>query len=96
MEKADGTFLHQGCQFCKLEDGNLSLNLIVGSYPALESEVEKLVKQTRPSVILSLLTDQEIIQRGIDEQKLKQLYIKKGIKQYIRIPVCDDSEEQYC
>lgn len=79
-EKADGTFLEQGCQFSKLEEGNVSLNIIVGSYPALESEVEKIVKQSRSTVIMSLLTDQEITQRGIDEQKLKQLYIKKGIK----------------
>jgi hypothetical protein len=57
VEKADGTFLHQACQYSKIEDVNLNLNLIVGSYPALESEIEKIVKQTRASVIMSLLTD---------------------------------------
>lgn len=53
---------------------------MVGPYPALESEVEKVVKTTRATVIMSLLTDEEIAQRCIDEPKLKSLYIKKGIK----------------
>ena len=59
VEKADGTFMY-GFQFSKIEESGQWLNLVVGSYPNTESEVDKIIKATRVTVIMSLLTDQEI------------------------------------
>ena len=43
IEKADGIF-DQGFFFNEIKDGNTNLNLILGSHPASENDIRKLLK----------------------------------------------------
>jgi hypothetical protein len=45
---------------------------------------------------LSLQTDEEIAQRGINERTLVEEFKKNGIKNYYRYGISDDDEQIYC
>jgi len=45
---------------------------------------------------LSLQTDEEIAQRGINERTLVEEFKKNGIKTYYRYGISDDDEQIYC
>jgi len=45
---------------------------------------------------LSLQTDEEIAQRGINERSLVEEFKKNGIKTYYRYGISDDDENIYC
>lgn len=91
VEKADGTFLH-GFFFNEIEEANLPYNIVLGSYPLFEVDVRKISKDQNITAVLSLQTDEEIVQRGINERLLVEEFRKVGIKTYYRYGISDDDE----
>lgn len=45
---------------------------------------------------MSLLTDKEIEQRNINENALIKWCKKRGINEYVRCPINDDTDDTYC
>ena len=45
--------------------------------------------------MLSVQTDLDLKQRGIDEAQLKKWYKKNGVRDYQRIPITDDNNSPY-
>ena len=45
--------------------------------------------------MLSIQSEVELDQRGIEEEQVKQWYKKYGVKEYKRIPITDDNNSQY-
>lgn len=54
-----------------------------------------MVKNGRVTAVISLQSDEEMEQRGINEYELKTWYQKLGIKSYVRVPVNDDNLNKY-
>lgn len=72
-----------------------SYNIIIGSHPIYEIDVEKVKRDGRATAVLNIMSDYEMAQRGLDEKTLLSYYRKHGITNYRRIPVHDDDEEEY-
>jgi hypothetical protein len=94
VEKADGTFL-EGFFFHQLYEGGEFKNIVMGPYPLYEVDVDQLVQKTKVTSVLSVQTDMELKQRGIDEVQLKNWYKKNGVRDYQRIPITDDNNSPY-
>lgn len=94
VEKADGTFL-EGFFFHPLHEGGKFQNIVLGAYPLFQVDVEQLTQQTKVNAVLSLQTDIELKQRGIDEELVKKWYKSNGVKEYIRMPLTDDNNSPY-
>ena len=94
VEKADGTFL-EGFFFHQVYEGGEFKNIVLGTYPLFEVDVEQLTAKTKCDSILSVQTDMDLKQRGIDEVQMKKWYKKYGIKEYQRIPITDDNNSPY-
>lgn len=88
INKTDGTFL-QGFFYNEVMDGKDHTNILVGSYPLFETDVKDLAKNGKVNAILSLMSDYELKQRGIDEPLQKAMFKKNGINLYTRYPVAD-------
>ena len=86
-EKADGTFL-QGFFFHEIGEDNTSFNIILGSYPLYEVDVDRMMEDGRITAVLSLQSNEEIAQRGVDEQEMRA-WLSKHRMQYLRRPVDD-------
>lgn len=65
-EKAEGTFL-QGFFFHEIGEDNTTFNIILGSYPLYEVDVDRMQMDGRITAVLSLQSNEEIAQRGVDE-----------------------------
>ena len=59
VEKADGSFL-TGFIFNKIIEDNIDHNIVIGSYPLFEIDIDKLVANSQVTAILSLQSDYEI------------------------------------
>ena len=106
VRKSDGTFLHGFFQH-ELRESNSnnygpninathnSYNIIIGSHPIYEVDIEKIKRDGKASAVLNIMTDNEMNQRGLNEQTLQQFYRKHNINSYKRIPVHDDEYEEY-
>lgn len=94
VEKADGTFL-EGFFFNQLVEGGAFHSLVLGPYPLYEVDVDQIVEQGKVNAVLSLQSDVEMRQRGLDENQLKKWYQTKGVLDYIRYPVEDDNQDRY-
>lgn len=94
VEKADGTFMY-GFFFNEVNEPGKMHNIIIGSYPLYEVDVNKMVKNGKVTAVLSLQSDEEMRQRNISENQLKAWYQKHGIHSYVRVPVNDDNLEIY-
>lgn len=94
VEKADGTFL-EGFFFHQLYEGGEFKNIVLGPYPLYEVDVDQLVQKTKVTSVLSVQTDMELKQRGIDEVELKKWYKKNGVRDYQRVPITDDNNSPY-
>ena len=99
VEKADGTFLH-GFFYNevgeKMSDGRkVPYNIVLGSYPLFEVDVRKISKELKVTAVLSLQTDEEVAQRGINERLLVEEFRKNGIKTYYRYGISDDDDQIY-
>lgn len=81
INKTDGTFL-QGFFYNEVMDGKDKTNILIGSYPLFETDVKDLAKNGHADAILSLMSDQELVQRGINEDLQKAMLIKNGINIY--------------
>jgi hypothetical protein len=57
--------------------------------------VEAVAKKSRSTAVLSVQSDYEMGQRGMNEKTMINFYKKKGIQGYLRIPVSDDNINQY-
>lgn len=68
---------------------------MTGPYPLYEVDVEQLVSNNKVNAVLSVQTDVELKQRGIDEELVQKWYKKNGVKEYIRIPISDDNNSPY-
>ena len=69
--------------------------MVLGPYPLNEIDVKQLVTKTKIDAVLSIQTDVELDQRGIDEQQIKLLYKNNGVKEYMRIPITDNNNSPY-
>lgn len=47
------------------------------------------------NAVLSVQINEELKQRGIDEELVQRWYKKNGVKEYIRIPITDDNNSPY-
>ena len=88
VEKADGTFL-QGFFFHEIGEENATFDIILGSYPLYEVDVERMENGGRISAVLSLQSNEELAQRGVDEHEVRAWYKQHHISQYVRRPVDD-------
>ena len=59
VEKADGTFLY-GYFFNEVNEPGRNHNIVIGSYPLFEIDVEKMVKNGKINAVLNLQTDEEM------------------------------------
>jgi len=73
VEKADGTFLY-GFFFNEIVEQGRQHNVVIGSYPLYEVDVEKMVKNGKVTAVLNLQTDEEMVQRGLKENQIKTWY----------------------
>lgn len=94
VEKSDGTFLH-GFFYNEIGEKQSSYNIVLGSYPLFEVDVKKICSDHQITAVLSLQTDEEIQQRGIDERALVSEFRNHGIKTYYRYGLNDDDEDTY-
>ena len=69
-DKADGTFL-QGFFFHEIGEDNATFNIILGSYPLYEVDVDRMQLDGHITAVLSLQSNEEIAQRGVDEQEMR-------------------------
>ena len=95
IEKADGTFL-QSFFFNEIRDSKLTFQTVLGSCPLHESDIKKLVQETKVNAVLNLQTGRELLQRGIGEDILKMRYVEQGVQFYRRFNIVDDHFEYYC
>lgn len=94
VEKADGTFLY-GFFFNEVHEKDRKHNIIIGSYPLYEIDVQKMTKNAKVDAVLNLMSDEEMVQRGLNEEQLKAWYQKHGIKSYVKLPINDDHLDLY-
>lgn len=94
VEKADGTFLY-GFFFNEVVEPGRQHNIVVGSYPLYEIDVTKMTKNGKVNAVLNLMSDEEMAQRGLNENQIKSWYQKQGIKSYVKLPVDDDNLDVY-
>lgn len=85
-----------GFFFNEIGETNNPYNIILGSYPLFEVDVRKISKEQNITAVLSLQTDEEVAQRGINERLLVEEFRKHGIKTYYRYGISDDDEQIYC
>jgi hypothetical protein len=78
VEKSDGTFLH-GFYFNEIGERQNPFNIILGSYPLFEVDVQTISEKSRATAVLSIQSDYEMAQRGIDEKVNANWYKKYGI-----------------
>jgi len=91
VQKSDGVF-DQGFFFNEIKDQTTKLNLLIGSHPKTVTDIRNLLQHHKVDCVLSIQTDQDIVDSGIDEQDLRNIYKSKGV-QYLRCPVNDSSTE---
>ena len=94
IEKADGTFLH-GFFFHEIKEKQNPFGVVIGSYPLFEVDAREVCKKHDITAVLSLQTDEEISQRGINERLLVDEFRRHGVKTYYRFGLSDDDDEQY-
>ena len=93
-EKADGTFL-QGFFFHEIGEDNTSFDIILGSYPLYEVDVDRMQDDGRITAVLSLQSNEEIAKRGVDEKEMRD-WLSKHRMEYLRRPLDDlASTEDY-
>jgi len=75
-------------------DGLRGDEFVLGSFPIYEVDVEQIRKDARCTAIMSLMTDEELRQRGLDEKAQREMYRKLGITAYVRCPIDDDDDQR--
>lgn len=88
--KADGNFMTE-FKFAEIGD----TGIVLGSYPSSEEDIRK-ISQAGCTAIMDIQTSNDHLQRGIDVQRMKQLYQKHGITNNINYQVSDIYEAEYC
>ena len=85
----DGNFLKN---FSVKEIDNSGI--FTGPYPVLEEDT-MMLKDLGITAILNLQTTQDIQNRGYSWSKMTQIYLSKGIKNAIHLPVDDSVEKEF-
>lgn len=87
VHKADGNFLKG------FEVFNIGENLLIGSYPTLEKHIQYL-KSEEVTLVLNLMTSQEISDLNFDYQTLRGVYRSLKIK-VVELPLSDANQVAY-
>ena len=73
VEKSDGTFL-QGFFMSEITEHKNPHNIILGSYPLYEVDVKSIAVKSRATAVMSLQSDYELAQRGVNEDQIVNWY----------------------